>query len=385
MHRLRRLMFTTGTVLGLLTPACVAPEGRDGTGFVSGNLGTVTGSDGTPTSSVGTTSGESTGSASAGSSESTGHAETTTSSGASASSGGSTSNEPGTTGEACDDPPGIPVGPEYSLGPKFEDHYAIYDLGEVPGVDGVLGGTVIRSSDPDSLLIIGSSGFPPAQLFKIGISRGTCGHVTGFQGVAQAIADVPQAQSIIFAGGELMLVTVTPTNRLYQVLLGEDTPLSTYDFDVMKEVQHSASGIGVVPTSYGLAVPTLCFSSYPLGAFTCGELKLEGPLAELVGLKELSTYGPGNGFAYLPDDLHLPVFAPNSMLGSTTVFDDVVAYRCDKDGIPIYESGEPFVIGHTHNVSIDPIAGDILVSAVDYDGTPFNHLLVVRPRTLIAN
>ena len=392
MNTLTRLMTASIIALVIHTSACSDHEGRDDAGFGGGSPATGGSSDGTPTSGGGASTDGSTSSTSTGTgtgtststSTSTGTG-TSTSTSTGTSTSGSTNNEPGTGGEACNDPPGTPVDPKYSLGPKFADHYGIYDLGEVPGNDVMIGGTVIKSSDPDVLLIISAPGLPPAQILRIGLTRGPCGHITGFQGVAQAIAEVPQAQSIIFANEDLMLVTVTPTNRLYQILSGDDTPSLAYDFDVMKEVQYSASGIAIVPKSYGLGVPTLCFSSYALGAFTCGEITAKGPLVEFSGLKKLSTYGPGNGFAYLPDDLNLPVFAPHSMLGSTTVFDDVFAYRCDKDGVPIFESGEPFVVGDTHNVSIDPIAGDVLVSTINYPGDPFNHLLLVRPRTPIAN
>lgn len=385
---MHRTTYTTAPLLALLASACAAHEGRDGTGFGSGNLDTSTGSEDAPTSTIETASGESTSPASSSAGASTSHEGTTSGTGTSTSTSGSTSDEPGTTGEACDDPPGTPVGPTYSLGPKFQDHYAIYDLGKVPGIDARLGGALIKPADPDNLLIIGNPGLPSAQLFKIGLTRGLCGHITGFQGSAAVVADVPQAQSILLAREDLLLITVTPSNRLYQLLNGANTPSWTYDFDVMKEVQYSASGIGIVPDSYGLPARTLCFSSWTLGAFTCGSIKTDGPLAELSGLTQLSTYSDADfGFAYVPESLDLPAFPPRSLLGSTS--SEVSAYRCDDDGVPIYDTRERFVDGESLNVHIDPVRGDVLISALKsfpkLGEDPFNHLLLVRPRKLIAN
>jgi len=387
-------MTGTTVILALLAAACSEQDGRDGAGFMGGGLGTTdttgttTNGDHHPTSSEGAVVGGSTSADVITTGDSTGSGETTT--GTDTTSGDSTSTDAGATGAGCNDVSGTLVGPEYTLGPTFAEHYGIYDLGEVPGVEPLLGGSVISASAPDTLLIVGSTGFLPARLFKIGLTRGACGHITGFTGVAQPIADVPQATSVMFARDNLLLLTTHPTSQLYQLVTGETTPSDIYDFDVMKEVQHVASGIDIVPADYGLPVPTLCFSSYPSGAFTCGEIKDKGPLIELSGLKQMSTYAMvGNGFAYVPDELELPGFAPHSLIGSGTPFKGIFAYRCDDDGIPIFESGETFVGGETHNVSIDPVAGDVLISALKvyhFPGdVPFNHLLIVRPRTLIAN
>lgn len=387
--------------LAILSAACSDRDGRDGAAFTGGFPGATTNSTGVPTTSEETAITGSTGpdvsatGASVGSGETT-HTDTTaintntTSVDTNTTSVDPTSSGSGTTGDACNDLPDTLVGPGYTLGPKFAEHFAIYDLGEVPGIDGLLGGSVINVSDPDVLLIVGSTGFPPAQLFKIGLARGACGHITGFVGVAEAIADVPQATSVMFARDDLLLLTTHPTSQLYQLISGENAPSYIYDFDVMKEVQHIASGLSLVPASYGLSVPTLCFSSYPSGAFTCGEIKNDGPLIALSGLKQMSTYAfVGNGFAYVPDELEWPGFAPHSLIGSATPLKGIYAYRCDKDGIPIFETGEHFVNGDTHNVSIDPVAGDVLISAVKAYVAPgdvqFRHLLLVRPRPLIAN
>ncbi len=391
----------TTAILAVLAAACSDQGGRDGAGFTGGSPGVSANSTGALTTSEGTafggstspdviTAGEGAGDADTTHTDTTSATTTTTSADPNSTSGDSTSSDSGTTGEACDDRPDTLVGSNYTLGPKFAEHYAIYDLGEVPGVSGLLGGSVINVADPNTLLIVGSTGFPPAQLFKIGLARGACGHITGFVGAAQAVADVPQATSVIFARDDLLLLTTHPTSQLYQLKPGEDAPAYSYDFDVMKEVQHIASGISLVPASYGLSAPTLCFSSYPSGAFTCGEIKNDGPLIALSGLKQMSTYAKvGNGFAYVPDELELPEFAPHSLIGSATPLKGIYAYRCDTNGIPIFETGEAFVNGDTHNVSIDPVAGDVLVSALkNYIGpgdSPFNHLLLVRPHTLIAN
>lgn len=391
----------TMAVLATLSAACSGPDGRDAAGFSGGGPGTSATSNDAPTSNEGTTIGGSTSPDVSTAGETSGNGETThtdtasintntTSVNTNSTSSDSTGNDSGTTGEACNDLPDNLVGPEYTLGPKFAEHFAIYDLGDVPGINGLLGGSVISASDPDVLLIVGSTGFPPAQLFKIGLARGACGHITGFVGVAQAIADVPQATSVMFARDDLLLLTTHPTSQLYQLIPGENAPSYSYDFDVMKEVQHIASGISLVPASYGLSMPTLCFSSYPSGAFTCGEIKNDGPLIALSDLKQMSTYAfVGNGFAYVPDELEWPGFAPHSLIGSATPLKGIYAYRCDKNGIPIFETGEAFVNGGTHNVSIDPVAGDVLISALKAYIPPgdaqVKRLLLVRPRALIAN
>lgn len=386
----------TTAVLTILSAACSGPDGRDGAGFTGGSPGTSATSIDAPTSNEGTASGGSSSSEVSIAGESSGSGETSptstnnTSVNTNSTSADATSDDSGTTGEACNDLPDTLVGPEYTLGAKFAEHFAIYDLGDVPGITGLLGGSVISVLDPNILLIVGSTGFPPAQLFKIGLARGACGHITGFVGVAQAIADVPQAASVMFARDDLLLLTTHPTSNLYQLIPSENAPSYIYDFDVLKEVQHIASGISLVPTSYGLPLPTLCFSSYPSGAFTCGEIKDNGPLVELTDLKQMSTYAMvGNGFAYVPDELEWPGFAPHSLIGSATPLKGIYAYRCDKNGIPIFETGEVFVNGDTHNVSIDPVAGDILISALKAYVPPgdvqVKRLLLVRPRTLIAN
>lgn len=391
MSSLTRRMTRASAILAIFAAACSEPGGRDIAGFMGfdpGTTGLTTTSDHSPTSSEGSAVGGSTNADVITTGDTTGNGETTT--GADSTSGDSTSNDAGTTGSVCNDVPGTLVGSEYKIGPTFAEQYGIYDLGDVPGVEGLLGGSVISSSAPDILLIVGTTGFPPARLFEIGLTRGACGHITGFTGVAQPIADVPQATSVMFARNDLLLLTTHPSSLLYQLVTGETIPSDIYDFDVMKEVQHVASGIAIVPASYGLPVPTLCFSSYPSGAFTCGEIKDKGPLVELSGLKQMSTYAMvGNGFAYVPDDIELPGFAPHSLIGSGTPFNGIFVYRCDDDGIPISESRETLVDGDAHNVSIDPVAGDVLISAlrVNYSpgDVPFNHLLIVRPRTLIAN
>jgi|JI10StandDraft_1071094.scaffolds.fasta_scaffold19507_2 hypothetical protein len=393
MSTLNHVITTAAAVVSILVIACSEPARRDEAEFTTPNPNSPdasTSSGGAPTSD-GPDSPTSTSSSTSAPDETTTDdmatiATTLNTEATQESTLTSSGGDESTTGEHCDDHPDTLIGPEYSLGPKFAGHYTIYDLGEVPGIEGIIGGTVIGSADPDSLLILGPPSLPPARLYTIGLARGSCGHITGLVGIAQPIADVPQAESVIFVRDDLMLLTVDPTNKLYQLKVGESTPATTYDFDVLGEVQHTAAGIGIVPADYGLPVPTLCFSSYPTGAFTCGELKTTGPLAEISGLTQMSTYSStGNGFTYVPDDLQLPGFASHSLLGSESGFGDVVAYRCDNHGIPIYESGETFVTGGTSNVSIDPTTGDIIISTLHWPGEPFNHLLLVRPSALTPN
>src|SRR5688572_28839694 len=78
---------------------------------------------------------------------------------------------------ACSQPP--PAGPDVALAPPYDTLYAVFDLGPVPGVPSPLGGTAILATDPDTLLVAGSSENAAGAIYSIGITRDACGHIAG--------------------------------------------------------------------------------------------------------------------------------------------------------------------------------------------------------------
>src|SRR5262245_50284344 len=88
--------------------------------------------------------------------------------------------------------PSLPAaGPAVSVAVAFVVIYSVADLRPVPGVPNPLGGTVVKATDQNTLLVAGGSESSSGAIYSIGITRDPCGHITGFSGNATQIAATP--------------------------------------------------------------------------------------------------------------------------------------------------------------------------------------------------
>ncbi|MCB9755944.1 MAG: hypothetical protein H6713_38980 [Myxococcales bacterium] len=273
----------------------------------------------------------------------------------------------GTTGDVipdCQDDLPNPAGQEVVIAPEFEEFYTTYDLGPVPGVpDGaLLGGCTIAHDDPDTLLIAGDSEQPDGKIYSIGVVRGPCGNIIGFNGLATPIVDAPYVDANLTYGPKTILFyTHWPVNQVSQLLPGQNLPVSTTSMGPLGiNEDQGVSGLGFVPPNLndpaGLRVLTWSAGNWYHVDYV--EQNDHYALQNPVKTATLPN-GPG-GFAYVPAES--PGFDAQSVIVAEWSNNTVAVYEVDGQGDPTVATRKDFftVFPRPWGAYFEPIKGDFM-------------------------
>jgi len=267
----------------------------------------------------------------------------------------------------CETPPNL-APPSVVIDVAYDQHYDIFDLGTVPGVPDRLGGCVIKHDDPNTLLIVGDSETPTTAIYSIGVTRGPCGHILGWDGVAQKVADTPYADAnLVYTSSDLMFYSQWPQYKISQMLPTSSAPDVDTDlipFGIHTMMDQGPGGLGLVPG--GQAAGELRIVTWPGGRWYHVGLAAQGNLHTVTGLTETTQLinNPG-GFAYVPAGS--PGFAVDRLIVSEwsemgVMYDRVSTYEIDPQGDPIPSTRLEFLNAFERpwGAYFEPETGDFL-------------------------
>jgi hypothetical protein len=284
----------------------------------------------------------------------------------------------------CETPP-TPAGSNAVLAAAYEPFYDVFDLGPVPGVPDPLGGCVIKHDDPDTLLIAGASENPSGAIYAIGVTRGPCGHIIGFNGTAQLVATTPYVDAnLIYTSADLLFYTQWPVQKLSQLLPGStvpdrDTDLLAYGIEPSDS---GPGGVGFVPT--GNSAGEMRIITWPGGRWYEVGLTPDNNLYQVASLT-LKTQLPNNpgGFAYVPAGS--PGFPSARVIvaewvAGDPILDRVATYAIDAEGDPIPNSRDEFLTKITRpwGAYFEEVTGDYLFLQWDPSDSQPDHVYLVQ-------
>lgn len=332
-----------------------------GTASASATDATATATDATTTAPTGTSTGETGGETTVDPTGTTTGGDTTT--GGITSTGDDTTTT-GTTGEppCMPEEPPMPAGDEVVIAPEFEEFYTTFELGPVPGIppEARLGGTTIHYMDDNTLLIAGFSEAANGKIYTIGVTRGACGHIVGFDGEASVLANTPYVDAnLVYVKSGLLFYTEWPVNRISQLLPGDMAPAVTTDL----------AGIGVTPSPGGLGFVPPSFNdpggmralSWAGGEWYHITRTENGELFDLSDAVQTATLpnGPG-GFSYVPEGS--PGFDEPHVIVAEWSVNKVGVYVADEEGDPVEETRKDFytTFPRPWGAYFEPVTGDYL-------------------------
>lgn len=269
----------------------------------------------------------------------------------------------GGTNESCESPP-TAAGDDVVIAPEFAGLYSVYDLGPVPGVPSPLGGCILARDDPNTLLIAGGSETAGGAIYAIGLRRGPCGHILGFEGEAELVANTPYVDAnLVFTADDTMLYTEWPQFMLSQLPAGATEPArrtDLRDFGLPSADDSGAGGFGVVPPGL-LAEGEYRAVTWPVGRWIHVDLEPDGALFTVAGISEAVTVpnGPG-GFAYVPAGS--PGFDAQSIILAEWSQNKVAVYEADQQGDPTLATRKDFftTFPRPWGAYFEPVTGDYL-------------------------
>jgi hypothetical protein len=244
----------------------------------------------------------------------------------------------------------------------FASHYAIYNLGPVPGVPAPLGGSVISLADPDTLLIAGASERAEGAIYSIKVKRNPCGNIYGFEGTAQLAATTPYVDaSLVYTPNDVLLFTEWPGRYMFsQLLPGSTTPDRSIDVRNHGMMGGGLGSIGFIPPGFA-AAGELRGASQPEGYWYHVDLAADGQLFDISGSTMTTTVPnwPG-GFAYVP--IGSADFPNPSLVVAEWNNMTVAAYEVDQQGDPIVSTRRPFIdnFDRPWGAYFEPTTGDYL-------------------------
>lgn len=253
--------------------------------------------------------------------------------------------------------------PGQTIAPPFAGSYTLTNLGGVNGVPTPYGGIILKSSDPNTLLIGGAANGSSGAIYSIGLIRGAGGHITGFSGTATQFATSPFIDGgLTYGPGGVLYFVTYPNNQLGELKPGSTTPDKLIDLTPLG-VASSTGGLNFVPTGF-VGAGGIRMTSYNGGGFYSGTLTADG-----TGTFDLSNVmlqatvaGPSEceGFIYVPNGS--PTFTTSAILLNEYGSGRVSAINLDANGVPDPATRQDFVTGLTgaEGAFIDPLTGDFI-------------------------
>jgi hypothetical protein len=279
--------------------------------------------------------------------------------------------------------PATPAGPNVKLAAPFDTLYTVYDLGPVPGVPNALGGTVVRATDHDKLLVAGASESANGAIYEIGVQRSSCGHIIGFVGTATPVATTPHVDAnLVYANSSLLLYTEWPQYTMSQLSGTSTVADRRSDLRTMGMPDTGDSGpggLGIVPPTLA-AAGELRVVTWPGGRWFHVATAPDGNLLSVSSITQTATLPnePG-GFAYVPAGS--PGFTTQSLIVAEWRFDStmdrVAVYDVDAMGDPIVTTRREFFqeFPRPWGAYFEPVTGDYLFLSW---GTGDDHVYIVQ-------
>lgn len=239
--------------------------------------------------------------------------------------------------------PSPPLATGAMIDPMYATHYALYNLGAVPGVPSPLGGSTISSTDDNTLLIAGASENSGGAIYSIKVLRNACGHIYAFDGSAQLVATTPYVDaSLVYAPNNVLFYVQWPG----QYMFSELAPGSTTADRSIDERTSGMMGGGL--GSIGFVPPGLAGSGGLRGLIQSEgywydiDLAADGNLYSITSSTMTTTlpHWPG-GFAYVPNGS--PDFPNPSLVVAEWDNTTVAAYDVDAQGDPMVSTRRPFI------------------------------------------
>jgi hypothetical protein len=286
-------------------------------------------------------------------------------------------------GPGCPPPPN-PAGPDVEIAPQYHDAYTAYDLGTVPGVPNPLGGAAVLEADHDVLMIAGGSESADGGIYRIGLARNACGHIVGFVGAAQRIADTPYVDAnLVYAHPDLLAYTEWPEFGLSQIAGGANVPtrrtdLRTVGMDATDD--EGPGGLGFVPPGLG-AAGQLRLVTWPAGRWYHVDAAEDGTMLAVNAVhQQVQIDNNPGGFAYVPAGS--PGFDHQAIIVAEWRTDDqtqdrVAVYDADDSGDPVPTTRREFFskFPRPWGAYFEPVTGDYLFLSW---GTGADHVYVVE-------
>ncbi len=263
-----------------------------------------------------------------------------------------------------------------SVDPFYAGHYSIRSISNILTVPRFLGGVVIRTNNPNVMLVAGESESPAAKIYQVTLQRGADGHITNFTGTATVFANTPGASEDGNPpwtglsgdwdfGPNGVLFYLSPDNSLGQIKSGFTSPAKHVDMGVAAGI---TVGGGVVTVPAGLpgagrfkflAASGSAWYDVPLTSDGSGTYNVGSPAATvaLVGIFPFgAVYVPAGtaGFA-------------NASIVLCHVSGSLLTYEVNSNGDPLPATVRTFVTGLVNptGVSRDPVTGDFIFTSFD--------------------
>jgi len=269
------------------------------------------------------------------------------------------------------------------LAAPFSSLYSLTDLGSIAELPIAYGGLTFKAKDTNTLLLGGSSDFPNAGIYSVGVTRGADNHITSF-GTASLFAKSPGINGGGIDAGlsyspskDVLLYTTYPDNSIGQIKTGSSSPDKQTDLGTI-HISSSTGSLGFVPENFPGA-GELKISSYSTNKFYSTAINKDSSgTYEIAPTSTSVTLSGGlDGFVYVKAGKS--GFLNDSLLVSEFDNNAIAAYKIDSNGDPIVDSRQDFITGIGYHsptsligvqgATVDPVTGDFLFSTY-FEGDP---------------
>jgi hypothetical protein len=244
--------------------------------------------------------------------------------------------------------------------------YSLRDLGTATGVPTPIAGVAFKHNNPNVLLVAGYSGSYLGGMFALTVTRDTQGHITGFSGSAERLADAAYVDGGIGYGpNQVLFFGRYPEVTLGQIKTGSAITDKVVDLGQWG-IPFSTSSVNFVPAGFPGA-GRCKVATYPAGQWWDLTIGPDGNgTFNVTGASQnfaaQISRGP-EGFAYVP--LNSPLFTQPSMLVTEWSSASIGAYQIDANGDPKPLTRSPFIINlpSIEGATFDPVSKDFIFCA----------------------
>lgn len=267
-----------------------------------------------------------------------------------------------------------------AVDPFYSGMYSLRTLVNIPGVPRGYGGVLIRTNNPDLLLVAGDCEAATAKIYQIQVLRGADGHITNFVGTPIVLANAPGGPTESgppwtglqgdwdFGPGDVLFY-ISPDNYLSQIKPGSTVPSKQTDLGVATGL--IAGTVVVVPPGLPGAGRLKLLTRHHQFWFDV-PYSSDGAGTYNVGPPNATVEVAGTAFI---GAAFVPAGAPKFANASVVVCDGdkLRTYEVNGTGDPIAASGRVFVTGlsEPEGISRDPATGDFIFTSADQHSPGF--------------
>ncbi len=268
------------------------------------------------------------------------------------------------------------MGHTATVDPAYSSKYTVADLGSITGVPANYGGLTFLPSDVNTIIIGGAANGSLGKIYRIGVVRGTGGHITGFSGTATVYSDGANNDGgVVFGPGGVLFLARYSNNEIGQIKPGSTTMSKIVGLTALG-VASSIGGFNFVPAGFPGA------GQFKVVSYNAAKWYSLPVIADGTGtydfgtaVEEATIQGGPEGFIYVPPGS--PLFTDyKSILVSEYGSGVVSTFEIDSNGDPVSTTRKLFVTGLSgaEGAVTDPVTGDFLFST--YGGG--NHVVQVQ-------